>query len=216
MEQKEFLDHCWAIFANPKIQGTKNYWTKKFLALVQKTIDNNSIAHPFDFAVREDTFTYASTDSDGTVTLSGLNFDARSIVRVRRGSDGFPMTEITRQARRTTFGQVVFSSVTHWFKKPRASDGVPVIQILATPSVGDTFEYEYHRTGISLAEWPSEFADVLAYGVLKKIDGSYLLKHRDSLRTMIAFYDELPEDADTMPLTDELLNVATQVNSMSR
>lgn len=216
MEEKEFLDHCWGIFSNPKTQGTKNYWTKKFLGLVRKAIDSSSIAHPFDFAVREHTFTYEATDSDGIVTLGGLNFDARSIVRVRRGSDNFPMTEITRQARRTTFGQVVFSSVTHWFKKPRASDGVPVIQILATPGVGDTFEYEYHRTNISLAEWPSEFADVLAYGVLKKIDGRYLSKHRDALYTMIAFYDELPEEADTIPLTDELLNVATEVNYITR
>ena len=169
MTQEELLDHCWAIWESRGLSSDgKETQKARFDAVLQSAVDRaTSASVRFWFAIGETDYTIASTDTN-TIILKGANNEARDIYQIKQGSTflfQYEEHEFEVLAQTDTPLTTTSAALKGWIRRPDR-EGFPTVQIYPTPASATVLTYRYLMNDVTLEKFPSQFHDVIAFGIL--------------------------------------------------
>lgn len=217
MTQEELLDHCWAVWESRGLPSDGKATQKdRFLAVLQPSVDRAvSVSDQFWFAIGEATYTILAAD-DNTIILKGANNEARDIYQIKQGSTflfQYEPFEFERLAQTDTPLTDTSAPLKGWIRRPD-QEGFPTVQIFPTPATDTVLTYFYLQNDVTLEKFPSQFHDVIAFGILTSLRSDlFRFDYRIRIHEMEQHYKSNRKGGyDPLPPT----HIARQLARMNR
>ena len=148
-------------------------------SLVSPITERVVIAYDWDFVFSSESLTTTADESE--YVLRGTNNDCRDIINIRYGTGRGEVIErlnYLEADRReggdeSTGADPDSSDVYGYVLHGRSDDGFPKIKLYDTPVRSNTLTYRYRKSGLSIADFPSEFDFVFRDFMIGQFEPSY-------------------------------------------
>ena len=207
MTQEELIDQAADIYESHRQMGAQSREASKqmFKRLIQSTVDKAVTASTdFRFATGRKTHTF--TDTTAVLELKGANSDSRDIYTILWGGTGKFLPKYGDFAKDVSFsGSSITGTPFGWLRRENGNSGYPNIEILGAVKSGDTMTYKYLKSGITFADWPTDFAYVIRDGVLAAANRPlFRTQYNNSLQQIRDFF-ESPTLGGSVALPDGVI-----------
>ena len=186
----------------------------KLARSLQRVVDK-AVTASTEFHFATATYTHTFTDSVNVLDLKTANGDIRDVYTIMWGSTLKMLRKYDQYEKDLSFAGLSVTGVPKgWVRRESNDSGYPRVEIIGEVSSGDVMTYRYLRSGISFADWPSDWLFVLRDGMLmNQFRNQFRAQYNNSLQQMIDFY-EAPSRGGHMALpSPEIINANVIRNS---
>ena len=186
----------------------------KLARSLQRVVDKAVTASTeFHFATARHTHTF--TDAVNVLDLEGANADIRDVYTIMWGSSLRLLRKYDQYEKDLSFSELSVTGFPRgWVRREKNDTGFPQVELIGEVASGDVMTYRYLRSGVTFADWPTDWTFVLRDGLLmNQFRNQFRAQYNNSLQQMIDFY-EAPSRGGHMALpSPEIINANVIRNS---